>query len=163
MCERLREANVWTPILMLTIVNSETEEAQALNIGADDFISKPFSYPILTARLRALIRRGGKPRPVILCLGDLHLDPARRTCVRAGRSIKLTETEFALLEFFMRRPGEVLSKPEILDHIWGFDFEGDYNVVEVYIGYLRRKIDEPFGYHSIHTVRGAGYQLRIAN
>ncbi|MGI9292854.1 MAG: response regulator transcription factor [Pseudomonadales bacterium] len=162
-CERLREANVWTPILMLTIVNSETEEAQALNIGADDFISKPFSYPILTARLRALIRRGGKPRPVILCLGDLHLDPARRTCIRAGRSIKLTETEFALLELFMRRPGEVLSKPAILDHVWGFDFEGDYNLVEVYVGYLRRKIDEPFGYHSIQTVRGAGYRLRTAN
>jgi two-component system, OmpR family, response regulator len=158
-CKKLREAGIWTPILMLTARHGEEEEARALNIGADDFLSKPFSYLVLVARLHALVRRGSTPRPSIICTGNLELDPARRTCLRNGVSIGLTAREFALLELFMRRPGEVLSKQQILDHVWGFDFEGDENIVEVYVGYLRRKIDEPFDQRSIQTVRGVGYRL----
>lgn len=158
-CKKLREAGIWTPILMLTARHGEEEEARALNTGADDFLSKPFSYLVLVARLRALVRRGGTPRPSIIRIGDLELDPARRTCLRGGVAVGLTAREFALLEFFMRRPGEVLSKQQILDHVWGFDFEGDENIVEVYVGYLRRKIDEPFAQRSIQTVRGVGYRL----
>ncbi len=158
-CKKLREAGIWTPILMLTARHGEEEEARSLNIGADDFLSKPFSYLVLVARLRALVRRGSTPRPSIICIGDLALDPARRTCLRSGVVIGLTAREFALLELFMRRPGEVLSKQHLLDHVWGFDFEGDENIVEVYVGYLRRKIDEPFGQRSIQTVRGVGYRL----
>lgn len=158
-CSKLRESGVWTPILMLTARYSEEYEARALNIGADDFLSKPFSYLVLVARLRALVRRGATPRPTIMRVGDLELDPARRTCTRNGAAVSLTAREFALLELFMRRPGEALSKQQILDHVWGFDFEGDENIVEVYVGYLRRKIDDPFGRRSIQTVRGVGYRL----
>lgn len=158
-CTKLREAGIWTPVLMLTARQGEEYEARALNIGADDFLAKPFSYLVLVARLRALVRRGGAPRPAVICVGDLELDPARRTCLREGNAISLTAREFALLELLMRKPGEVLSKQQILDHVWGFDFEGDNNIVEVYIGYLRRKIDEPFNRRSIQTVRGVGYRL----
>lgn len=158
-CTKLREEGVWTPILMLTARHGEEYEARALNTGADDFLAKPFSYLVLVARLRALVRRGSTPRPSIIRVGDLELDPARRTCFREGSVISLTAREFALLELLMRRPQEVLSKQHILDHVWGFDFEGDENIVEVYIGYLRRKIDEPFRQRSIQTVRGVGYRL----
>lgn len=158
-CKKLRETGIWTPILMLTARHGEEEEARALNIGADDFLSKPFSYLVLVARLRALARRGSTPRPSVICIGDLELDPAKRTCLRGGVVVSLTAREFALLELFMRRPGDVLSKQHILDHVWGFDFEGDENIVEVYVGYLRRKIDEPFAQRSIQTVRGVGYRL----
>jgi len=158
-CAKLREAGVWTPILMLTARHGEEYEARALNIGADDFLEKPFSYLVLVARLRALVRRGSTPRPAVIRIGDLELDPTRRMCVRESVAISLTLREFALLEFLMRKPGEVLSKQQILDHVWGFQFEGDENIVEVYIGYLRRKIDEPFGRRSIQTVRGVGYRL----
>jgi|SRR5581483_1273209 len=159
-CQQLREAQVWTPLLVLTGQGSEAEETFALNLGADDFLLRPFSSPVLVARVRALARRSGGPTPTTMRVGDLELDPVRRRCVRAGSSIGLTEKEFALLEFFMRRPGEVLSKQQILDYVWGFDFDGYLNIVEVYVGYLRRKVDEPFGRQSIQTVRGAGYRLR---
>jgi len=158
-CQKLREASIWTPVLMLTARQGEADEARALNLGADDFLSKPFSYLVLVARLRALARRGSTARPSVFRAGDLELDPVRRVCVRAGNVIELTAREFSLLEFFMRRPGEVLSKQQLLDHVWGFDFEGYHNIVEVYVGYLRRKIDEPFGQQSIQTVRGVGYRL----
>jgi len=158
-CQKLREGESWTPILMLTARQGEADEARALNLGADDFLSKPFSFLVLVARLRALVRRGNSPRPTALRVGDLELDPARRMCVRAGNAIGLTTRELSLLELFMRRPGEVLSKQQLLDHVWGMDFAGYHNIVEVYVGYLRRKIDEPFGLQSIQTVRGAGYRL----
>ena len=158
-CTKLREAEVWTPILMLTARDQEDTETRALNIGADDFLAKPFSYPVLVARLRALARRGATPRPTVIRVGNLELDPARRTCTRESVAISLTAREFSLLEFLLRRPGAVLSKQQILDHVWGFDFEGDENIVEVYIGYLRRKIDEPFRQRSIQTVRGVGYRF----
>ncbi|MBI3247136.1 MAG: response regulator transcription factor [Deltaproteobacteria bacterium] len=158
-CKKLREAEIWTPILMLTARHGEEHEAKALNLGADDFLSKPFSYVVLVARLRALVRRGAAPRPTVIHSGYLELDPLRMTCRCEGHEIHLTAREFALLELFMRRPGEVLPKQQILDHVWGFDFEGDENIVEVYVGYLRRKIDEPFGQRSLQTVRGVGYRL----
>src|SRR5262245_43810226 len=159
-CHQLREARIWTPLLVLTKQRGEAEETYALNSGADDFLPKPFSFPVLVARIRALARRGSGPSPIAMRVGDLELDPVHRRCARAGSSIGLTEKEFALLEFFMRRPGEVLSKQQILDYVWGFDFEGYLNIVEVYVGYLRRKVDEPFGRQSIQTVRGAGYRFR---
>ena len=158
-CVKLRESNIWTPILMLTARHGEDYETRALNIGADDFLAKPFSYPVLVARLRAIVRRGGSPRPIVMRVGDLELDPARRTCARASKPITLTAREFALLEFLLRRQGTVFSKQQILDHVWGFDFEGDENIVEVYIGYLRRKVDEPFHRRSLQTVRGVGYRF----
>ena len=158
-CETLRGEGVWTPILMLTAKDGEWDEAEALDTGADDFLSKPFSFVVLLARLRALFRRGAPPRPAVLEVGPLRLDPGTRRAERAGESIKLTAREFALLEYLMRRDGNVASKREILDHVWGMDFAGDPNVVEVYVGYLRKKIDAPFGVESIKTVRGAGYQL----
>jgi two-component system, OmpR family, response regulator len=158
-CQTLREEGVWTPILMLTAKDGEWDEAEALDTGADDFLSKPFSFVVLLARLRALFRRGAPPRPAILEVGPLRLDPGTRRAERNGESIKLTAREFALLEYLMRRDGSVASKREILDHVWGLDFAGDPNVVEVYIGYLRRKVDQPFDGQLIRTVRGAGYRL----
>jgi DNA-binding response OmpR family regulator len=160
-CETLRNEGVWTPILMLTAKDGEWDEAEALDTGADDFLSKPFSFVVLLARLRALFRRGAPPRPAVLAVGPLRLDPGTRRLERDGEAIKLTAREFALLEYLMRRDGQVASKAEILDHVLGFDFEGDPNVVEVYIGYLRRKIDQPFGSQLIRTVRGAGYCLDL--
>jgi two-component system OmpR family response regulator len=159
-CAVLREREIWTPILMLTAKDGEYDEAEALDTGADDFLSKPFSYVVLVARLRALIRRGSSPRPSVLTVDDLELDPSTRVCRRGGAEIALTPREFALLEALMRCRGEVVRKRKILDLVWGLDFQGDPNVVDVYIGYLRRKIDAPFGRRSLETLRGVGYRLR---
>jgi len=158
-CRTLRRDGVWTPILMLTAKNGEWDEAEALDIGADDFLSKPFSFVVLVARLRALARRGGTPRPPELSSGDLVLDPATRRCRRGDTPVDLTPREQALLGALLARPGQVVPKQELLREVWGDDFDGDANVVEVYVGYLRRKIDAPFGRHTLQTVRGAGYRL----
>ncbi|MEJ7743047.1 MAG: response regulator transcription factor [Nocardioidaceae bacterium] len=159
LCERLRKAGNWTPILMLTAKNASDDEATALNTGADDFLSKPFSYVVLVARLRALLRRGGHERPAVLVAGDLQLDPAMHTVSRGDTQIILTPRQFSLLEFLMRRAGEVISKAEILEHVWDFAFEGDPNIVEVYMRQLRQRVDEPFGRKSLQTVRLVGYRL----
>jgi DNA-binding response OmpR family regulator len=158
-CATLREEDNWTPILMLTAKDGEYDEAEALDTGADDFLSKPFSYVVLRAHLRALMRRGVRQRPAVLAVGDLRLDPASRSVDRGREPLRLTAREFAVLEYLMRHPGEVVSKADLLEHVWDFGYDGDPNVVEVYIGYLRRKIDAPFGRHTIETVRGAGYRL----
>ncbi|MCX5083950.1 MULTISPECIES: response regulator transcription factor [Streptomyces] len=158
--KRLRMAGVWTPVLMLTAKDGECDEADALDLGADDYLSKPFSYVVLVARLRALLRRGAPARPAVLTADDLNLDPASRRCHRAGREIALTAREFALLEFLLRHRDEVVSKTDILTHVWDENYDGDTNIVEVYVGYLRRKIDVPFDRQSIDTIRGAGYRLR---
>lgn len=158
-CESLREANNWTPILMLTAKDGELDEAEALDTGADDYLTKPFSYLVLVAHLRALLRRGARERPTVLAAGDLRMDPAARKAWRGEQEIELTARELALLEFFLRRRGEVVSKREILDHVWDYDFEGDPNIVEVYVRHLRNKFDRPFGRESIETIRGAGYRM----
>jgi DNA-binding response OmpR family regulator len=158
-CQTLREEEIWTPILMLTAKDGEWDEAEALDTGADDFLSKPFSFVVLLARLRALFRRGAPPRPAVLEYGPLRLDPGTRTANHGDAEVALTAREFSLLEFLMRRDGSVASKSEILDHVWGIDFAGDPNVIEVYVGYLRRKLDQPFGTQLIRTERGAGYRL----
>jgi len=157
--EQLRAAENWVPILMLTAKDGEYDEADALDLGADDYLTKPFSFVVLLARLRALLRRGVTPRPASLSAGDLVLDPSAHTVTRDGQTIELTPREFSLLEFLMRRKGEAVSKADILHHVWDAHYDGDANVVEVYAGYLRRKIDTPFGRHSVQTVRGAGYRL----
>lgn len=157
--EQLRAAENWVPILMLTAKDGEYDEADALDLGADDYLTKPFSFVVLLARLRALLRRGVTPRPASLSAGDLVLDPSAHTVTRDGRPIDLTPREFSLLEFLLRRKGEAVSKADILHHVWDAHYDGDANVVEVYAGYLRRKIDSPFGRHSVQTVRGAGYRL----
>lgn len=159
LCRRLREADNWAPILMISAKDGELDEATALDTGADDFLAKPFSYVVLVARLRALLRRAGGTRPTVLTAGDLTLDPATHQVARGGTTVALTARQFSLLEFLMRRQGEVLSKREILGHVWDFAFEGDPNIVEVYVSQLRRRIDEPFGRTSLRTVRGAGYCL----
>lgn len=159
LCARLREAGNWTPILMLTANTAHAEEARALDTGADDFLSKPFSYVVLVARLRALLRRGGTERPSVLTAGDLTLDPALHEVRRGGCRIDLTPRQFSLLEFLIRRAGEVLPKSVILEHVWDFAFEGDPNIVEVYVRQLRLRIDEPFGRQSLQTVRLVGYRL----
>ena len=158
-CARLRELGNWTPILMLTAKDGEYDEAEALDTGADDYISKPFSFIVLVAHLRALLRRGGSERPVLITVGDLVIDPAARSCIRRGRNIELTAKEFAIVELLARRPGEVFSKSDLLDHAWDFAYEGDPNVIEVHMSNIRRKIDKPFGTKSLRTVRGAGYRL----
>ena len=158
-CRQLRAAGCWTPILMLTAKDGVDDEAEALDTGADDFLSKPFSYVVLLARLRALLRRGSPERPAVLRAGDLVLDPAQHRSWRGDDEVALTPREFAVLELLMRRQGEVLSKIEILQHVWDFAFDGDPNIVEVYIGYLRRKIDAPYGRSTLQTVRGVGYRL----
>jgi DNA-binding response OmpR family regulator len=157
--KRLRAAENWTPVLMLTAKDGEYDEADAFDLGADDYLSKPFSFVVLIARLRALLRRGAPARPAVLEAGDLRLDPSARTVHRGQKRIELTAREFGLLEFLLRRTGTALSKNEILSHVWDAHYDGDENVVEVYIGYLRRKIDAPFGTHTIETVRGVGYRL----
>ncbi|MDS0133538.1 MULTISPECIES: response regulator transcription factor [unclassified Amycolatopsis] len=157
--KRLRAAENWTPVLMLTAKDGEYDEADAFDLGADDYLSKPFSFVVLIARLRALLRRGAPARPAVLEAGDLRLDPSARTVHRGQKRIELTAREFGLLEFLLRRAGTALSKNEILSHVWDAHYDGDENVVEVYIGYLRRKIDTPFGTHTIETVRGVGYRL----
>jgi DNA-binding response OmpR family regulator len=144
---------------MLTAKDGEWDQVEALDTGADDYLTKPFSHAVLVARLRALLRRGTAERPAILAAGDLSLDPAARRAWRGQTELDLTTRETALLEFLLRRRGEVLSKHEILSHVWDFDFDGDPNIVEVYIGHLRRKVDRPFGRTAIRTLRGAGYRL----
>jgi two-component system, OmpR family, response regulator len=158
-CQTLREDRVWTPILMLTAKDGEWDEVEALDTGADDYLTKPFSYAVLVARLRALLRRGASERPAVLEAGDLRLDPAARRAWRGDAEVELTPRELALLEFLLRRRGEVVSKREILGHVWDDDFEGDPNIVEVYVRHLRNKLDRPFGRGTIQTVRGAGYRL----
>ncbi len=159
-CAALREANDWTPILVLTAKEGEFDQTEALDTGADDFLSKPFSFPILVSRLRALLRRvGGGGQPAPASAGDLQLDSRSRRVWRGDTEINLTARQFDVLEFLLRRSGEVLSRDEILLGVWDYDFDGDPNIVEVYIGRIRRAIDTPFGRHSIETVRGAGYRL----
>jgi two-component system OmpR family response regulator len=158
-CRRLRARGVWTPVLMLTAKDGEFDQADALDLGADDYLTKPFSFVVLVARLRALIRRGAPERPVTLTAGDLSLDPARQRVTRGEVRIRLTPREFAVLHYLMRHCGEVVSRTQILQGVWDAEYDGDSNVVEVYIGYLRRKIDQPFGRATIETIRGAGYRL----
>jgi DNA-binding response OmpR family regulator len=157
--EQLRARGVWTPVLMLTGKDGEYDQADAFDLGADDYLTKPFSFIVLVARLRALIRRGAPARPVVLAAGDLTLDPARRRVKRGGKEIALTPREFGLLEFLLHHRGDVVSKTEILEGVWDSAYEGDPNVVEVYVRYLRLKIDAPFERHAIETVRGMGYRL----
>jgi DNA-binding response OmpR family regulator len=159
LCATLREQGDWTPILMLTAKSGASEEASALDAGADDFLSKPFAYVVLVARLRALIRRSPVQRPVVLTVGDLKLDPAAHGVWRGDHEIALTPRQFSLLEFLMRRPGEVVPKATILQHVWDFDFDGDPNIVEVYVSQLRQRIDAPFGRNALRTVRLVGYLL----
>ena len=157
---RLREAGRWAPILMLTARDAVPDRIEGLDAGADDYLTKPFAFTELLARLRALIRRGAGERPAALVAGDLILDPAAKRVTRGDTQIELTAKEFALLEYFLRHPGEVLTRSRIIEHVWDFAYDGDSNVVDVYIRYLRQKIDRPFGRRSIETVRGTGYRLR---
>jgi two-component system, OmpR family, response regulator len=161
-CRRLRGAGVWVPVLMLTARDAVDDRVTGLDSGADDYLVKPFAFAELLARLRALARRGEAERPAVLAVGDLQLDPATREVRRGDSPIPLSAKEFALLEVFMRRPGEVLSRLQLLEHAWDFAYENRSNVVDVYIRRLRGKIDEPFGTESLETVRGAGYRLRKA-
>jgi DNA-binding response OmpR family regulator len=157
-CRRLREESA-VPILMLTAKDGEFDEAEALDTGADDFVTKPFSYVALVARLHALIRRGAAERPAVLEAGDLRFDPGERRVWRGEVEVRLTAREMALLEFLLRHRGDVVSKTDILDHVWDGSFDGDLNIVEVYVGHLRTKLDRPFGREGIQTVRGSGYRL----
>ena len=155
----LRSERNWVPVLMLSAKDGEYDQADGLDVGADDYLTKPFSYVVLVARLRALLRRGTPQRPAVLEAGDLRLDPAARQAARGETSLELTAREFSLLEYLMRHQGEVVSRYTLLEHVWESYAESDANVVEVYIGYLRRKIDAPFGRRAVTTVRGAGYRL----
>jgi two-component system OmpR family response regulator len=159
-CKRLREDGVWIPVLMLTARDAVEDRVRGLDGGADDYVTKPFSLAELTARLRALGRRGPVERPAVLEVADLRLDPATREVYRGDTEIELSAREFALLETFMRRPGQVLTQMQLLESAWDLGYEQRSNVVEVYVRYLREKIDRPFGVRSIETVRGAGYRLR---
>ena len=159
LCARRREAGDWTPILMLTARSGPEQEARALDSGADDFLAKPFSYVVLQARLRALVRRGRPERPVTLSAGDLRLDPATHRVWRDDTAVALTPRQFSLLEFLMRRAGDVVSKATILEHVWDFTYDGDPNIVEVFVRQLRMRIDEPFGRSALQTVRLVGYRL----
>jgi two-component system, OmpR family, response regulator len=159
-CRRLREAGRWSPVLMLTARDAVDDRVAGLDAGADDYLTKPFSYSELLARLRALVRRGPVERPAELRVGDLRLDPARRQVWRGEAEIQLSPKEFSILETFMRRPGEVLSRFQLLEHAWDYEYENRSNVVDSYIRLLRRKVDRPFGVQSIETVRGVGYRLR---
>jgi DNA-binding response OmpR family regulator len=159
-CAQLRAEENWVPVLILSAKDGEYDQADGLDLGADDYLTKPFSYVVLAARLRALLRRGVVPRPAVLRAGDLSLDPATRAVRRGEVIIDLTGREFSLLEYLLRRAGQVVAKAELLAHVWDDPEEiVDLNVVEVYVGYLRRKIDAPFGRHAVQTVRGAGYLL----
>lgn len=155
----LRRREIWTPVLMLTAIDQDERLATALDAGADDYLTKPFSFVVLLARLRALVRRGAPERPAILRTDDLSLDPASRAVSRGDEAIRLTPREFGLLQFMMRHAGDVVSKSEILEGVWDPGFDGDDNVVEVYMRYLRNKVDVPFGRQSLQTVRGMGYRL----
>jgi two-component system, OmpR family, response regulator len=159
-CRRLREKGVWSPVVMLTARDAVEDRVAGLDGGADDYLTKPFSFAELLARLRALARRGPVERPVVLEVGDLRLEPATHRAWRGEAELALSAKEFALLETFMRRPGQVLSRFQLLEHAWDYDYENRSNVVDVYVRYLREKVDRPFGVSSIETVRGAGYRLR---
>jgi two-component system, OmpR family, response regulator len=160
-CRRIRGAGQWAPVLMLTARDGVDDRVRGLDAGADDYLPKPFAFAELLARLRALLRRGTGERPPVLAVGDLTLDPAAREVRRSNTEVSLTPKEFALLEYFMRHPGEVLTRTQLIEHVWDFAFEGDSNVVEVYVRYLREKVDRPFGRDSLETVRGVGYRLRV--
>ena len=159
-CRRLRDNGVWAPVLLLTARDAVEDRVAGLDGGADDYLVKPFSFAELSARLRALVRRGRPERPAVLEAGSLRLDPASRRAWRGTAEIELSAKEFGLLEAFMRRPGEVLSRLDLLEHAWDFGYENRSNVIDVYVRYLREKVDRPFGVESIETVRGAGYRLR---
>ena len=161
-CRQLRRGDQWAPIIMLTARDAVVDRVSGLDAGADDYLTKPFAFSELLARLRALIRRGPGERPAVLRVGNLVLDPAAHRVTRGSAAVDVTAKEFALLEYLMRRPGQVLTRTQILEHVWDFGFEGDSNVVDVYIRYLREKIDRPFGLETIETVRGSGYRLREA-
>ncbi|TWG99245.1 DNA-binding response OmpR family regulator [Nocardioides sp. J9] len=158
-CETLRREENWTPILMLTAKDGEWDQVEGLDTGADDYLTKPFSFPVLVARLRAVARRGARERPTAIELGDLVVDTAARRVRRGEVEISLTSREFAVLAFLARHRGDVVSKRQVLDSVWDGDFEGDPNIVEVYVRHLRNKVDRPFGREAIQTVRGAGYRL----
>jgi DNA-binding response OmpR family regulator len=158
-CAELRRAGDWTPVIMLTAKDGDLDQVEALDTGADDYLTKPFSFQVLVARLRALIRRGGAERPTVLTVGDLALDPATKRVTRGDVPIELTTREFSVLEFLVSRAGAVVSKREVLGAVWDFDFEGDPNIVEVYVRHLRNKVDRPFGRASIETMRGSGYRM----
>ena len=162
LCRRLRESGSWVPVLLLTARDSVGDRVRGLDAGADDYLVKPFSLLELAARLRALARRGDRPRPAVLAEGDLRLDPAAKRAWRAGTEVQLTPKEFALLELFLRHPGRVLTRSQIIEAVWDFAYDGGSNVVDQYVKYLRRKVDVPFGRHDIETVRGMGYRLRPA-
>jgi two-component system OmpR family response regulator len=159
-CKTLRERGRWAPVLLLTARDAVQDRVTGLDAGADDYLPKPFSFAELAARLRALTRRGSRERPTVLQVGDLQLDPALHAVRRGRTTLELSPKEFALLELFMRHPGEVLSRTQLLEHVWDFAYDGRSNVVDVYVRYLREKIDRPFGSESIETVRGVGYRLR---
>jgi two-component system, OmpR family, response regulator len=159
-CRQLRASGVWTPILMLTARDGVQDRVAGLDAGADDYLIKPFSFAELLARLRALARRGAAERPAVLQAGSLRLDPASRQVWRGEVPVELSAKEFALLELFMRRPGQVLTRLDLLEHAWEYAYENRSNIIDVYIGYLRAKVDRPFGRRSIETVRGVGYRLR---
>jgi two-component system OmpR family response regulator len=159
-CRRLRASDVWAPILLLTARDAVDDRVTGLDAGADDYLAKPFSFDELLARLRALVRRAATERPAVLEVEDLRLDPAARRVWRGDREVELSAKEFALLEAFMRRPGQVLSRYQLLEHAWDHAYENRSNVVDVYVRYLREKIDRPFDRDSLETVRGAGYRLR---
>ena len=160
LCRRLRVEGVWVPVLMLTALDDVRDRVRGLDVGADDYLVKPFDFAELSARLRALFRRGAPPRPAVLEVGDLQLDPASRDVRRARDPITLTAREYALLEYLMRHPGQTFSRTHLAEHIWDEAYDGDLHVVSVYVSYLRDKIDRPFGRSSLQTVRGAGYRLR---
>ena len=157
--KQLRRRKVWTPVLMLTAKDGEYDQTDAFDLGADDYLTKPFSFLILMARLRALVRRGAPERPVLITVGSLVLDPARRAVARGGVPISLTAREYGLLLYLMRNAGDVMSKAQILDNVWDSAYDGSDNIVEVYVGYLRKKLDAPFSLMTLHTIRGLGYRL----
>ncbi|WP_109508532.1 response regulator transcription factor [Nocardioides speluncae] len=161
-CRRLREAGQWAPVLILTARDAVLDRVEGLDAGADDYLAKPFSFAELLARLRALIRRHPGERPAVLTVGGLRLDPATKQVWQQGSAVELTAKEFTLLEYLMRHPGEALTRSRIIEHVWDFAYDGGSNVVDVYIGYVRDKIDRPFGLDSIQTVRGVGYRMRAA-
>lgn len=157
---RLRQERVGTPVLILTARDGVADKVTGLDLGADDYLAKPFAFEEFLARVRALLRRGGGDRAPVLQLDDLTLDPATRRVARGGRPIDLTPREYALLEYFLRNPGRILTRPLIAQHVWGFDFDPESNIIDVYIGYLRRKLDDSAGRRLLHTMRGVGYVLR---
>jgi two-component system, OmpR family, response regulator len=159
-CRRIRDAGRWAPILMLTARDAVADRVRGLDFGADDYLVKPFSFSELLARLRALIRRGSSERPPTISVGDLTLDPSSHEVHRDGTAIELTAKEFALLEYFLRHPGEALTRSRLLEHVWDFAYDGDSNVVDVFVRQLRDKVDRPFGASSIETIRGVGYRFR---